>query len=75
MQQVFLQHRNVRPHINMQMTAEIHSPDFTILDHTPYIPDLALSDFHHFLNLKERLRTHVLSDEEVKRAVKMWFCR
>jgi len=37
--------------------------------------DLALLDFHLFLKLKEHLRgCHSVLDDEVKTAVKLWFC-
>jgi histone-lysine N-methyltransferase SETMAR len=73
-QQVFLQHGSARSHTSARTTAENHCLGFTVLDHPPHSPDFAPSDFHLFSKLKENLREHqVLSDYEVKTAVKMWF--
>jgi histone-lysine N-methyltransferase SETMAR len=39
---------------------------FQCLDHPPYSPDLATSDYHLFPALKEQLKSrHFLSDMEV----------
>jgi len=39
---------------------------FQCLDHPPYSPDLAASDYHLFLGLKKELKgRHLLSDAEV----------
>ena len=43
------------------------------LDHTPYSPDLALSDYHLFHGLKKQLKgLHFSSDAEVIAAAKTW---
>jgi hypothetical protein len=74
MQPFFLQHDNTKPHRNAQTTAEIHRFGFNVLCHPSYNPDLVPSDFYHFPKLKEHLRGHhLLSDDGVKTAVKMWF--
>lgn len=45
-----------------------------VLDHPPYSPDLASSDFHLFHNLIEHLGGKRFgSDEEVKTVVNTWF--
>lgn len=50
--------------------AAIQGSSFEILDHAPYSPDLAPSDFYLFPRLKEHLRvTKFEDDEEVKAAV------
>jgi histone-lysine N-methyltransferase SETMAR len=54
-------------------TPEIHLFGFTALDHPPYSPNLALSDFHLFPKLKEHLRGHYFLADKVKTAVKTWF--
>ena len=47
---------------------------FEILEHPPYSPDLAPSDFHLFRNLKKALRGRRYEDnEEVKTATEQWF--
>jgi histone-lysine N-methyltransferase SETMAR len=46
-----------------------------ILDHPPYSPDLAPSDFHLFLHLKKHLAGKKFEDDddEVQEAVMTWF--
>jgi hypothetical protein len=45
-----------------------------ILDHPPYSPDLALSDFHLFLHLKKHLAGKKFDDDdEVQEEVMTWF--
>ena len=46
---------------------------FHWLDHPPYSPDLALSDYHLFPGLKKQLKgRHFSSDSEVIAAVETW---
>jgi histone-lysine N-methyltransferase SETMAR len=46
---------------------------FELLQHPPYSPDLAPSDYHIFGPLKEALRgCRFTSNEEVKEAVHIW---
>jgi histone-lysine N-methyltransferase SETMAR len=43
------------------------------MNHPPYSPDLASSDFHLFLHLKKFLAGQRFNnDEDVKRAVQKW---
>ena len=59
----------------------IHVSEFTkkfkwdILDHPPYSPDLASSDFHLFLHLKKHLAGKKFDDDddEVQEEVMTWF--
>jgi len=45
-----------------------------ILDHPPYSPDLAASDFHLFLHLKKHLAGKKFDDDdEVQEEVMTWF--
>ncbi|GFU36464.1 uncharacterized protein TNCV_59891 [Trichonephila clavipes] len=46
-----------------------------LLDHTPYSPELAPSDFHVFLQLKKFLPSgeRFENDEELKTFVPRWF--
>jgi hypothetical protein len=47
--------------------------NWEVLDHPPYIPDLALSDFHLFGPLKKRLGgRRFATDGEVQQAVMSW---
>ena len=46
---------------------------WTVLPHTPFIPDLALSDFHPFGPLKDALHgTRFEDDDSVIRVVRSW---
>jgi len=46
---------------------------FQCLDHPPYSPDLAPSDYHLFPGLKEQLKgRHFSSDAEVFSAAETW---
>jgi len=49
---------------------------FQCLDHPPYSPDLAQSDYHLFPGLKKQLRgRHFSSDAEVIAATETWLDR
>jgi histone-lysine N-methyltransferase SETMAR len=46
---------------------------FQCLDHLPYFPDLAPSDYHLFPGLKRQLKgRHFLYDTQVIAAMEMW---
>jgi histone-lysine N-methyltransferase SETMAR len=45
---------------------------FELLNHPPYSPDLAPSDFHLFGPLKEHLQIQKLADDEVMEVVQSW---
>jgi len=46
---------------------------FRCLDHPPYSPDLAPSEYHLFPGLKKQLKgRHFLSDAEVTAATETW---
>ena len=48
--------------------------DFQSLDHPPYSPDLAPSDYHLFPGLKKQLKDrHFSSDAEIIAAAETWF--
>ncbi|GFS84174.1 mariner Mos1 transposase [Trichonephila clavipes] len=70
---VLLLHDNARPHTSRTTQKLIKSIGWTVLDHAPYIPDLAPRDFHLFRYLKHSLSGKCFSDnEEVKAAVNSW---
>ena len=51
-------------------------PGFQCLDHPPYPPDLAPSDYNLFRGLKKQLKArHFLSDTEVIAAAETWLDR
>ena len=70
---VILLHDNARPHSAAKTVETLQDLRFEVLEHPPYSPDLAPSDFHLFGPLKEALRGRRFStDEEVKEAVHEW---
>lgn len=74
MEHPLLQHDNARPHTSAATSATIRRLGFTVIDHPPYSPDLAPSDFHLFPKLKEHLRgVHFTTDEAVQAEVRLWF--
>uniref|UniRef100_A0A1B6IFY2 Histone-lysine N-methyltransferase SETMAR n=1 Tax=Homalodisca liturata TaxID=320908 RepID=A0A1B6IFY2_9HEMI len=70
---VVLLHDNARPHSANRTQELITSFGWEQLDHPPYNPDLAPSDYHLFLHLKTHLagKRHS-NDEEVKMSVQQW---
>ena len=70
---LFLFHDNARPHSAAQTQYFITSFKWKKMDHTPYSPDLAPSDFHLFLHLKKFLGVKRLDDDDdLKDAVQNW---
>jgi len=71
---VLLVHDNARPHSANQTTATLRSFKWEVLQHPPYSPDLAPSDFHLFGPLKHHLSGECFPDDDaVERAVRAWF--
>jgi histone-lysine N-methyltransferase SETMAR len=71
---VLLLHDNARPHTADFAQRAIRRCGFTQIEHPPYSPDLAPSDFFLFPNLKKSLRGRRFADDnEVKNAVAQWF--
>ena len=71
---VLLLHDNARPHSANQTTATQRSFKWEVLQHPPYSPDLAPSDFHLFGPLKHHLSGERFPDDDaVERAVRTWF--
>lgn len=71
---VLLLHDNAPVHASRKAQAAIRACDFKQLDHPPYSPDLAPSDYYLFRHLKKFLRgQRFSSDEEVKAVVETWF--
>ena len=66
---VCLLHDNARPHSAHVTTALLEKFKWDILDHPPYSPVLASSDFHLFLHLKKKFD----DDDEVQDEVITWF--
>ena len=53
--------------------AAIRECKFEQLNHPPYSPDLAPSDYNLFRNLKSHLRGTSFWDDELKAATEAWF--
>ena len=69
----FLLHDNAWPHSAAQTQDLITSFKWEQMDHTPYSPDLAPSDFHLFLHLKKFLGGKWFDyDDDLKDAVQKW---
>jgi GMP synthase-like glutamine amidotransferase len=70
---VVLLHDNTRLHTARQTTALLQQFHWDIMDHPPYSPDLAPSDYHLFLHMKRFLAGKQFhSDAEVKTTVNNW---
>ena len=71
---VLLLHDIVTVHKSRVAQAAIHECKFEQLNHPPYSPDLAPSDYYLFRNLKSHLRgTRFRDDDELKAATEAWF--
>jgi len=71
---VLLLHDNAPVHMSAKPQAAIRQCGFQQLNHPPYSPDLAPSDYFLFRVMKKLLRgKRFSSDEEVKEAVTTWF--
>jgi histone-lysine N-methyltransferase SETMAR len=67
---VRLHHDNARPHVSQQTKELIDNFGWDVIDHPPYSPDLAPSDFHLFPKLKEHLGgQRFQTDEELQEEV------
>ena len=67
---VLLQQDNARGHTCKVAMDAVERNGYELISHPAYSPDLALSDFFLFLNLKKDIRgLHFRSDEEVVTAV------
>jgi histone-lysine N-methyltransferase SETMAR len=70
---VLLLHDNARPHTAAATLDTIRRLRFQILQHPPYSPDLAPSDYHVFGPMKDALRGRKFgNDDEIKEAVHSW---
>ena len=67
-------HDNARPHVVNKTVNKLRKFHWEFLEHPPYNPDLAPSDFHLFSPLKKFLAGQRFTcDDEVKTAVRQWF--
>lgn len=61
---VLFHHDNASAHRSQLALAAIRQAGFKLLDHPPYSPDLAPSDFHLFPKLKENIRGIKFRDDD-----------
>jgi histone-lysine N-methyltransferase SETMAR len=69
---VLLHHDNARPHRARATQKRIQELHRELLEHLPYSPDLASSDFYLFGPLKTTLVANFADDEEVEMEVQKW---
>jgi len=70
---VLFLHDNVPAHLALATQKKLAYLDFQCLDHLPYSPDLAPSDYHLIPRMKKQLKgRHFLSDAEVIAAAETW---
>ena len=70
---VLFLHDNAPPQRALATHKKLVYLGFQLLDHLPYSPDLASSDYHLFRGLKEQLKVrHFASDTEVIAAAETW---
>ena len=66
-------HDNAAGHRTLASQKKLAYLGFQCLDHSPYCPDLAPSDYHLFSGLKKQLNGgHFSSNAEVIAAAKTW---
>jgi len=70
---VVMFHDNARPHTAATTQKLVTTFGWEQIDHPPYSPDLAPSDFHLFLHLKSFLAGRQIHDDEDKETVLMCF--
>jgi len=68
-----LLHDNACPHTAAHTVDNLRALKFEVLKHPPYSLDLAPSDFHLFVPMKEHVRGQKFADDnEVMETVKSW---
>ena len=73
---VLFLHDNAPAHRALATQKKLAYLSFQCVDHPPYSPDLALSDYHLFPGLKKQLKgRHFSSDAEVIAAAETWLDR
>ncbi|MEZ0498439.1 hypothetical protein [Sphingomonas sp. IW22] len=71
---LILQHDNARPHIAKMTISAIQELNWEILQHPPYSPDIAPSDFYLFRAVANDLRGVTFDcDEDVRIWLEEWF--
>ncbi len=71
---MILQHDNARPHVANLTKMVIQELGWEVLQHPPYSPDLAPSDYYLFRALQNALRGVTFNnDEELQNWLENWF--
>ena len=71
---IVLLHDNARPHTAARTAQLLQQFRWEVFDHPPYSPDLAPSDYHLFMHLKQWLASQSFEDDDrLKTGVTTWF--
>ncbi|UYV74835.1 hypothetical protein LAZ67_12001208 [Cordylochernes scorpioides] len=62
--QIILLHDNARPHVAQVVKAALQELEWEVLQHPPYSPDLAPTDYHLFRSMSNHMRGTTFDDEE-----------
>ena len=62
--QVILLHDNARPHVARTLKVALQELDWEILQHPPYSPDLAPTDYHIFRTLSNEMRSLTFDNDK-----------
>ena len=62
--QIILLHDNARPHVTQVVKAALQELEWEVLQHLPYSPDLAPTDYHLFRSLSNHMRCVTFDNEE-----------
>ena len=62
--QTILLHDNARPHVAQIVKAALQEHEWEILQHPPYPPDLAHTDYYLFRSLSNHMRCGTFDNEE-----------
>ncbi|UYV80945.1 hypothetical protein LAZ67_19002237 [Cordylochernes scorpioides] len=62
--QIILLHDNAMPHVAQVVKAVLQELEWEVLQHPPYSPDLAPTDYHLFRSMSNHMRGTTFDDEE-----------
>ncbi|UYV84656.1 hypothetical protein LAZ67_X003000 [Cordylochernes scorpioides] len=62
--QIILLHDNARPHVAQVVKAALQELEWEVLQHPPYSPDLAPTEYHLFRSMSNHMRITTFDDEE-----------